>query len=293
MTTLTINAGPPDARTDPGTGLRSYRWKGREYPSVTSIRRMAGVPHGLVSWQLSQVIRRATVEHDTLAAMLSRERRPRERALEANRIEEASRWLRSAATEERDRSAALGTAVHDAASSGKRPEDVPEEVAPRLRQYLDWLEMSGAEIVASEFQCFSPSVGYAGTCDALVRFPRGDLHVMDIKTGGGIYAEHALQVAAYAMADLVGTADEVDHETTDLLHAHTGLGILHLADDGWEYVVLRRDPEAWEAFRGLLRFAAWMAAHPDARSITAASRRSGERDITNARISRKMQEVAA
>ena len=298
--TDTITIGPPNARTDPTTGLRTYRWRGVDYPSVTSVRRLAGVPHGLVAWQLNQVIRRATEQHDELTAMLTRERRPRERVLESNRVAEAGRWLRSAAVEERDRSAALGTAVHDCASRGMTPDDVPDVLAfadhgrdveipgdlirPRLAQYRDWLAVSGATIVGSEFQCFSPSIGYAGTCDILARFPAGAVHVVDIKTGQGIYAEHAMQVMAYAMADLVGRDDEVDAYLTDELRAHTGLGVLHLADDGWEYVVLRRDPATWDAFRGLLTFATWMAAHPDAASITAASRRSGERDITNARI---------
>lgn len=291
MSTITISPGPANARTDPATGLRSYTWAGKSYPSVTSIRRMAGVPHGLVAWQVSQVVKRATNDIDTLNAMLTRERKPRERVLEANRITEAGRWLRAAATEERDRSAALGTAVHDAAASGKRPEEVDDAVRPRLSQYLDFLAVSGAEVVASEFQCWSPSIGYAGTCDALLRFPNGALHVVDYKTGGSVYAEYQLQIVAYAMADFVGTNDVIDQATTDLLHAHTGLGVLHLADDGWEYVVLNRDPSAWDAFRGLLTFATWMAAHPDGASITAASRKSHERDVINKRIDGKFQQM--
>jgi hypothetical protein len=284
MAELTIEPGPPNASTDPTTGLRSYRWQGVSYPSVTSIRRMAGVPHGLVAWQVSQVVKRATTDIETLNAMLTRDRKPREQVLEKNRIAEAGRWLRSAATEERDRTAALGTAVHDAAASGKRPEDVAEELRPRLRQYIDFLAVSGAEVVGSEFQCWSPSIGYAGTCDALMRFPSGQLHVVDLKTGSGLYAEYALQVMAYAMADFVGTNDVIDQALTDALHAHTGLGVLHLADDGWSYSVIKRDPETWAAFRGLLTFARWMSAHPDAASITAAVRKSGERDVTNTRI---------
>lgn len=287
MTTITVTPGPANATTDARTGLRSYLWQGRSYPSVTSIRRMAGVPHGLVAWQLNQVIKRVTTDTDTLNEMLTRERKPRERALESNRVAEVSKWLRAAATEERDRSAKLGTAVHDAAAAGKRPEDVDEEIQPRLRQYIDWLEVSGAEVLGSEFQCWSPSIGYAGTADLLVRFPRGDIHLVDLKTGSGIYAEYALQVMAYAMADFVGTNDVIDQELTDHLHAHSGLAVLHLADDGWEYVVIKRDEATWEAFRGLLTFAVWMAQHPDGDSITQARRKSHERDVIDQRIAAK------
>jgi hypothetical protein len=91
----------------------------------------------------------------------------------------------------------------------------------------------------------------------------------------------------------VGTNDIVDQLLTDALHAHTGLGILHLADDGWEYVVLRRDEATWEAFRGLLTFATWMATHPSAESITVARRTSSERDIIDARIAAGYAELAA
>lgn len=288
---ITIAPGPVNATTDPRTGLRSYLWRGKHYPSVTSIRRLAGVPHGLVSWQIAQVVKRATTDVETLNAMLTRERRPRERVLEANRIEEASRWLRQAATEERDRSAALGTAVHDAAASGQRPEDVEEAIRPRLAQYLDWLAVSGAEVIASEFQCWSPSIGYAGTCDLLVRFPSGALHVVDLKTGGAVYPEYALQLVAYAMADFVGRDDVVDEALTEALHGHTGLAVLHLADDHWEYVVLPRDQATWDAFRGLLTFATWMAAHPDAASITAARRHSHEESMIAARIAKGFEQL--
>jgi hypothetical protein len=247
----------------------------------------------LVAWQVNQVIKRATLDVETLNAMLTREKKPREKVLEANRIEEASKWLRAAATEERDRSAALGTAVHDAAASGKRPDEVEEAVRPRLHWYRDWLEVSGAEIIGAEFQCWSPSIGYAGTADLLCRFPSGAVHLVDIKTGGSVYAEYALQCMAYAMADFVGTNDVIDQALTDALHAHNGLGVLHLSDKGWEYVVLRRDEETWAAFRGLLTFATWMAQHPDAASITVATRKSGDRDIIDARIAGKFQQLRA
>lgn len=270
MTTLTIAPGPLNARTDPTTGLRSYTFRGQSYPSVTSIRRMAGVPHSLVAWQLSQVIKRATGDIDTLNAMLTRERKPRERVLEANRIAEAGRWLRAAATEERDRSAALGTAVHDAAASGLALDEAAEEVRPRLAMFHDFVRHTGATVLASEFQVVNTKVGYAGSVDAILGFPSGRIELVDYKTGSGVYAEHLLQIIAYANAEYAFRDDEVDGPTTDLLESITGIGLLHLADDGWDYRALDRDNGAWEAFRGLLTFARWMSDHPDAASITLA-----------------------
>jgi hypothetical protein len=277
MTTITISS-PPNARTG-GSGLRTYTWQGRDLPSVTSVQKMAGLPHGLHQWAVSRVVDRATREVDTLTAMLTRERKPRERVLESNRIAEASRWLRSAATEERDMAAAVGSAVHDAAATGITPDSIPDvldtikdgkpvtvdgaAVRNRLEQFHDWLRVSGAEVLAQEFQVFNLTVGYGGQADLLVRFPSGRIALVDLKTGTSVYAEHVVQLRAYREAEFVGLNDEVDEDLTVLLMVSTDLGILHLAEDHWEYIALRDDVTAGDAFRGLHRFATWMAAHGD------------------------------
>jgi hypothetical protein len=84
----------------------------------------------------------------------------------------ARRWTSSSCARSCERRAAsLGTAVHDAAALGKTPEQVPDEVAPRLRRFLASKAASQAESVAAEFQVFSTTYGNADIRDALVRFP--------------------------------------------------------------------------------------------------------------------------
>lgn len=287
-----IETGPRNARSDPRTGIRTYRWQGRDLPSVTSVRRVAGMPHGLHQWALGRVVDRAVGSFAELGAMLTREARPRERALEANRVKEARAWLRAAATEERDTAAALGTAVHDCAARGLLPRNVPDvvvlvrdgretevpgsEVRPRLAQYRDWLDRSGAEVLASECQLWSLSLGYAGTADLVVRMPDGRTLLADIKTGAGVYPEHLLQVLAYSLAEFSGSDDRQDPRATALLAALDGVAVLHLGPDSWEWLELDATAEAWRAFRGLLAFAVWMQAHPDAASVTRSVLRSGD-----------------
>ena len=294
--TLTVQPSPRNAWTDPENGLRWYRWQGRDLPSVTSIRRMAGMPHQLHQWTVTQVVNRAVEEYETLTAHLTRERKPRERVLEANRRTEAAKWLRAAATEERDASAALGTAVHDAAArglspaslpptltveSGGKPVEVPAaDIAPKLGRYLDWLTVSRAEVLASEFQVWNLAIGYAGSCDLLVRMPNGEIWLIDLKTGKSTFSEHAIQVLAYSMGEFVGADDVVDLDLTSLLHAVAGMAVLHLADDHWEFQVMRSDPATWRAFRGLLSFATWMSAHQAVESVVVASRRSSAVPVT-------------
>ena len=109
-----------------------------------------------------------------------------------------------------------------------------------------------------------------------MRFADGSLWIVDYKTGKGIYAEHALQLMAYTMADVVGADDVVDEALTELLHQVTGMAVLHLSDEGWEFHALEPDPATWTAFRGLLAFATWIAAHGSTESFVRASRSGSE-----------------
>lgn len=272
MTSLTI-AAPADATTNPDTGLREYEWRNRKLISVTSVQRAAGVPHPLHQWALSQVVSRAVGQADVLTGMLSRPRRPRERVPEKNRPKEAAAWLRAAATEERDRAAALGSAIHDAAAAGMIPGDIPDTlevlkdgkvilvegvtVRARLSQYIHWVQHSRVVIQAREFQVWNLSVGYAGSVDLLGDFPSGRRALVDLKTGDSVHMEHVVQLAAYRGCEFVGKAGVVDDATTALLRTVTDTGILHLADDHWEYLSLRSDTGAHRAFCGLLAYAQW------------------------------------
>lgn len=290
MTTVTISSGPKDARVDPESGLRLYRWGDREVASVTSIRRMAGTPYSLVSWMIAQVCDRAVDELDTLDAMMSRPPRPRERVVEKNRRKEARAWLREASTDARDRAALLGTAVHQAAEEGIRPDDLEdftdadgnvvataEDIRPRLRQYYAWLDDSGAEVLLKERQVWNLTLGYAGSFDMLVRFPNGEHWIVDLKTGKGTYSDHVLQQVAYAMAEFVGERGVIDEKATALLHQVAGVAILHLREDGWEFIRPTVGPAEWSAVRGLLNFALWTHEHSTPASFTAGTK-SGAAD---------------
>lgn len=286
--TITITS-PQNARVDPD-GIRTYRWQDRELLSVTSAFKKAGIPHPLHQWAISQVVERAVGQADVLNAMLTRERQKREHhaSLDRKRQKEAGAWLRRAATEERDRRAAIGSAVHDAISDGLHPDGIPEvieaekdgkelvidglEVRSRLAQFLDWKRASGVRILASESQVFNLTVGYGGSLDIIGEFPSGRRALIDTKTGGSVFAEHVLQVTGYRGAEFAGRDDVVDEVVTALLRSRLGLGILHLAPDHWEYLVLKDDPTAWPAFVGAVTYARWLAGHPSIDGCVAGSR---------------------
>jgi hypothetical protein len=258
-----ITVGPVNARTDPETGLRFYVWQGVEYPSVTSLRRMAGLPFNLHQWTLSRVIERAVTEFSVMETMMKRPARARERVRDKNVVKEVSRWLRSAATEERDAAAELGTAVHDAATKRQPVATASPDVAPFLAQFYDWLDVSKATILTVERQIWNTTVGYAGTFDLLVQLPSGEVIVVDIKTGRGIYPEHALQIIAYSLAEFVGENDVVDPVMTGHLLGASGMALLHLSEANWTWARVQPNPSMYEAFRGLLAFGRWMFANQD------------------------------
>ena len=269
---ITVTSGPKNATTDPETGLRYYTWQGKRYPSVSSLRRMAGLSFSLHTWAISRVIDRAIDQRDILMAMMDRPARKRERVRDKNVRLETSRWLRSASTEERDAAAELGTAVHTAIMSGANPEDVDPDTRAYLRQGQNFLDDSGAKILAFEKQVYNLEVGYAGSFDWLVQFPNGDIYVIDIKTSGGTYVDHALQLIGYAQAEFVGEDDVVDERLTALLQSATGMALLHLTTKGWTFQRIEVTPALFAAFRGLLTFATFMFGHQRIESVVRAQK---------------------
>lgn len=262
---IRIQSGPRNARTDPESGLRFYTWQGTEYPSVTSVRNLAGMPHPLANWRTNQVIDRAMTEYSTLGRMLGDGTDPKAVAA----------WLRKAMTLERDKAADLGVKVHDAAADGLTLADVGPDIAPFLKHYLGWRAESGIDILLSERQVWNPTIGYAGTFDLLGRMKNGSLWMIDLKTGKGTYPEHALQLEAYARCEFIGEDDVLDIKATDLLRQVTGRAILHIRPEGWTFKVVPASDRTWIAFRALLSFARWTYENPSIDSLISATKSGG------------------
>lgn len=262
--------GPRNARTDPSTGVRFYTWQGREYPSVTTIRSLAGVPRRLHESSITKVVNRAI---DRLG-----EYHGRLAGGDPDELAKVKADLRAAATEKRDYRAALGSAIHEAIEGRLSLMSVGSDIAPRLRQHMHWRTDSGVEVLAREVQVWNLTVGYAGSVDLIGRFPDGSIWVVDDKTGGdthdeGLYPEQLLQLLPYLMAEFVGSDDVVDEELTAYLHQARGVALLHLIDSGWEFRSLEANDWAWRAFQGLLEFSMWSAAHQDIDSVTLGKKR--------------------
>jgi hypothetical protein len=253
---IVVSSGPRNARTDPESGLRYYMWQGVEYPSVTSARNLAGMPHKLAQWRTNQVIDKAIDEIVELNRLLDMGTDPKAVAA----------WLRLGANKKRDAAADLGKRVHDAAERGISLTQADADVAPILKQYLSWLASTGANIVLKERQVWNPTVGYAGTFDFICDFAKrpGDFWLVDLKTGSGTYPEHATQLEAYGRSEFIGNDDIVDVAATAILNQvkPSNHAVLHLSPDGWTFKVIPSAEKTWVAFRAILAFALWTDANP-------------------------------
>lgn len=233
---------PVNARTATDSGLRFYTWNGVEYPSVTTLRRLAGMPFGLAAWQVNQVINAAIDQRDTLAGMDEKS---------------ARKLLRSAATKERDAAADKGTRIHEAASLMVPVADAPEDEQPYLTAYYHFIDTTGAKVLSSERQVYNLTLGYAGSYDLLLEV-FGARFAVDIKTGKNIYPDHALQLMGYTMAEFVGEHDVVDKDATAALHSINGMAILHIGPGDWEWVEVTPTRSLWTGFQSLCQLAHWL-----------------------------------
>lgn len=265
MVSLTVGSpGPINATTDPDTGHRTYNWQGRELPSVTTVKSMAGMSYNLHRWALNCVIDRAVDQNASLNRLLA--------STDEASIKAAKEWLFAASTEERDRAADLGTRIHDAASKEADLARVAADVHPQLKQFYGWIEQEKPTILYREKQVFNLALGYAGTFDLMAETDDG-LFIVDIKTGKSTFPEHALQLLAYSMGEFIGENDVIDPVATDHLLRVQGIAILHLQKTQWKWQEILVKPEMAEAYEGLLKFASWSEAHRGINSVVATTKK--------------------
>ena len=232
--------GPKNARTDEESGVRRYTWQGVEYPSVTSLRRIVGIPFTLHNWILNQHLEASLEVVPAQDGALK---------------EDVFKAIRKAGNLKRDTAADLGIRVHANTAAGMTPDMAPPDERPLLYQYQDWLATSGFRIAYSERQVFNLTLGYGGSFDILGHDPLRRCGLLDVKTGKGVYLDHLLQLLGYTFAEFVGEDDVIDNEATDTLETVSFIGLVHLQPDSWEYIELAVDDRARRAFTAMCRLA--------------------------------------
>jgi hypothetical protein len=176
------------------------------FRSVTTIIE-GGIPKpALVPWA-SRVVAACAIDH--LPYLTKVRGRPAREA--------AYTWLRKAADRQRDDAGDLGSIVHRHAEArilGTPMPAPPEEAIPILAAFDRFLDDFKPSYEAAELIVCNPQDGWAGTCDAWLRF-RGlgfVMNIIDYKTGKGVWAEAALQLGAYSRATCAWTRQGIEVE---------------------------------------------------------------------------------
>ena len=262
-------AGPKSARTV--SRGRIYTINGLNLWSVTTIIGNGLPKPAIAGWQARTIAEFAVANHKQLAGMLAGVRIRRVEGddqvyvvSDPDKIDAAVEYLKGSPWRESKRKMDVGSAVHHEAEAYvlgvPRPE--PEGiVAPFLDSFRHFLEDFQPEILASEATVYSPKESYAGTLD-LIAGIGGRRILIDYKTGKDIYADVALQLAAYKNAEYVLLPDG----TSEPMIAVDGAAALHLRefdpavpdDRGYSLIPVDVGQDVWDAFRYVREVMRWM-----------------------------------
>lgn len=173
--------------------------------------------------------------------------------------------IRYAHREAVDRAKVDGTTVHGFGERLVRGEPVtpPDALRGMVESYARFLDDWQIEPVAIETPvAWSGPAPYAGRTDlhATIGVRDGASALVDLKTGKAVYAETALQLAAYAHADLWqpnGPESETTKPRPDLVY------VAHVRADRVDMIPVPAalDPNQWRVFRYAQQLSTWIRAH--------------------------------
>ena len=175
--------------------------------------------------------------------------------------DEAVRYLSEARYRSSGPKMRVGTNVHAMAEAyvlGAPFPTPPEHEAPYLASFEAFLEAFAPTFVAVEAPVFNRTQRYAGTLDAIVELHAPELAftfgvpeadplrlLIDYKTGSGVYAEAALQLAAYRNGETFLGLPSADEAPMPEVH---GCAVVWLRPDGFSLIPVRADDEVYRAF---------------------------------------------
>ncbi len=251
---------------------RFYRIEGLQLPSVTTILEVIAKP-GLGPWYAKE--ERRYFETAMLEVLSRPGARDPEYVLAA--VADAVSGVK-AADREKQKAAAIGTAVHAGIEWALRrqlgedpgPEpQLPEAATWAVESWKDWARSVALEPLAIERTVYCLDCGYAGTLDLYARV-KGLLTVLDWKSGKAIYPEAFLQNVAYRHAATRGG-----------LPSSQGLIVRLpklLADPAWEVMPVPATLTL-EDFLAAVRLWRWHRAMTGKPTGDAAIRRANERAV--------------
>jgi hypothetical protein len=236
----------PKVQTVSINGNRHYKHpniKNMVAPSVTSIVGMLPMPY-LPKWNSKVTAEAAINEREHIDSLLGG----------AGGKVKAIDWLKAAAERELNKAADTGTRVHEAIEQLILDPNYKydDDLLPFLHGFWEFEKRFEPEWIHVEKSIFSITHNYAGSFDAICKINDKKI-LLDFKTTrSGISAKVALQLAAYANADVIFDRDnEIPMPKVD------GGAALLLRPDKWSYQPLRIDDDIFATFLALRRTFEW------------------------------------
>lgn len=234
----------------------SYEENGAKVPGVTTLIGDGCPKPALVEWAARSVAEWAGDNHDRLADLPP-----------SSVTAQAVKAFRDG----RGKALSHGTIAHTLAERLMRGDEieVPDEMAGVVDTLLQWVRDYHVEPIAIEASVLHRAFHYAGTVD-LIANVWGHLALIDYKTGkSGIFPEAALQLAAYANAEVYVDADGNERrmplapEEAPTAAKPEGtprfelVAALWLQDDKYELVPVDAGRSTFTSFRYVAEVAKW------------------------------------
>lgn len=163
--------------------------------------------------------------------------------------------VRTAPDRDRDAAARRGTEVHELAAKLAAGEDVavPPELEGHVDAYLRFVDEWTPREWLVETTVARRAPRYCGTLDVVAELADGLTWLLDLKTTrSGVFAENALQLAAYRYADFYIGADGLEHAVPKVDRA----GVVWLRGDrSYELVPVEAGDREFALFRAVLAVA--------------------------------------
>ncbi len=219
---------------------------GDKVPGVTSVLSMLAKPF-LQQWAAKEVAQTAVREIEAVTL------------LAASDPDGAVDYLKAAPRRNTRAAADAGTAAHAAFEAMGWGGPMPKPSSPAYlfaRQFQDYLDTVQPKLIAAEETVWSDKHQYAGSFDGLIEVD-GQRAWLDYKTTrSGVYAETALQLAAYSHAEYLLDSEG---ETTTNYKGSRGL-VLHVRPEKWGLYEVPVDDDVFEYFLALRTIFDWSKA---------------------------------
>lgn len=227
MTSPANTTSTPDGRV--------YTWRGESFFSVTTILGAMPKP-ALVPWAARTVAEGAVeaVKAGTLQAMITQS------------DQAAVQFLKALPYSSRDKSADAGKVIHkviEARILGVEHPPVPIQLRPQLDTFERFTAEYQPVWEASELTVYNRAEAYAGTFDAIAVIG-GRRLMVDVKTGKGVYPEHALQLAAYRRGEFIGAPDGTEVPMPEV----DGACVLHLRPRSYRLIEVETTDDVYRTF---------------------------------------------